>query len=149
MVSWLQPTMGFAPNTHTKHNCYSQKWNSQATWRREIDRYHHLKLSSTCYNVAWLTTKLKRMCRKKRRLFRRAKKSTNPIHKAAYKHIQNETYNALRRAHWSYVNGILAEGLEQCDMNYSMGSKLSLNIKTIKEYLHFESEVLRCSLQGL
>ena len=89
------------------------------------------------------------MCRKKRRLFRRAKKLTNPIHKAAYKHIQNENYNALRWAHWSNVNGILTEGLEQCDMNHSMGSKLSLNIKTIKEYLHFESEVLRCSLQGL
>ena len=74
------------------------------------------KLSSTCYNVPWLTTKLKRMCRKKRRLFRRAKKSTNPTHKAAYKHIQNETLNALRRAHWSYVNGILAEGLAQGDM---------------------------------
>ena len=35
------------------------------------------KLSSTRYNVPWLTSTIRRMCRKKRRLYRRAKSQGN------------------------------------------------------------------------
>ena len=61
------------------------------------------------------------MCRKKGQLSRRAKKLSNPIHKAAYKHIQNETCNALRKVYWSFVKGVLTEGLEQGDMKQFYG----------------------------
>ena len=70
------------------------------------------KLSNTRYNVPWLTTELKWVCSKKRRLFRKTKKLSNPKHKAAYKNIQNETFIALRKAHLCYVNRILTEVLE-------------------------------------
>ena len=100
-----------------KERSVESNWELLASHLKKMQHKHiPSKLTSTRYNVPWLTTKLKRMCHKKRRLFRRAKKSTNPTHKAAYKHIQNETRNALRRAHWSYVNGILTEGLEQGDL---------------------------------
>ena len=49
------------------------------------------KLSSTRYNVPWLTGTIRRMCRKKRRLYRRAKKSGKQEHFTAFKAIQNET----------------------------------------------------------
>ena len=71
------------------------------------------KLTSTRYNVPWLSSKVKRMCRKKRRLYRKAKKSGSTTHKAAFKKFQNETRDTLRTAHWSYVNGILLEGFAQ------------------------------------
>ena len=70
------------------------------------------KLSSTRYNVPWLTSTIRRMCRKKRRLYRRAKKSGKQEHMTAFKAIQNETRDALRQAHWAYVNSILVDGLE-------------------------------------
>ena len=73
------------------------------------------KLTSTRYNVPWLSGKVKKMCRKKRHLYRKAKKSDDPVHKSAFKKLQNETRDALRAAHWKYVNGVLMEGLERGD----------------------------------
>jgi len=55
------------------------------------------------------------MCCKKRRLYRRAKKTQEPRHKEVFKTVQNETRKALKKAHWSYVNGILSDGLENGD----------------------------------
>ena len=107
------------------------KWEMLASHLKKMQHNHiPSKLSSTPYNIPWLPTKLKRMCHKKSQLFRRAKKSRNPNQKAAYKHIQNETRNALRRAHWSYVNGIHAEG--QGDIKPLYGY-IQCNIKTTKE----------------
>ena len=108
------------------------------------------ELPSTCYNIPWLTTKLKWMCRKKHRLFRRTTKLTNPIHKAAYEHIQNETCNALRKANWSYVNGILSEGLEQDDMKAFYGYIRSQHQDNqgVSPLRKTRSTPLRHSLQG-
>ena len=53
------------------------------------------------------------MCRKKHRLYRRAQRSQNASHRAAFEQLQNKTGDALRKAHWSYVNGILTDGLEE------------------------------------
>ena len=55
------------------------------------------------------------MCRLKRKLYNRAKKSKNPACWRKFKHLQNSTRNALRKAHWNYVNGILQEGLDAGD----------------------------------
>ena len=69
------------------------------------------KLSSSRHNVPWLTGEVRKLCRKKRRLYRKAKKaSAGQAHKDAYKKVQNETCNALKKAHWSYVNSILLDG---------------------------------------
>jgi len=73
------------------------------------------KLTSTRYNVPWLSGKVKKMCRKKRHLYRKAKKSDDPVHKSAFKKLQNETCDVLRAANWKYVNGVLMEGLERGD----------------------------------
>ena len=80
------------------------------------DKHIPSKLSSMRYNVPWLTSTIRRMCRKKRRLYRRAKKSGKQEHMIAFKAIQNETRDALRQAHWAYVNSILVDGLERGDV---------------------------------
>ena len=49
---------------------------------------------------------------KKGRLYYRAKELSSLNHKAAYKPIQNETRNALRKPPWSYLNEILVERLD-------------------------------------
>ena len=36
-------------------------------------------------------------------------------HRARFKKLQNQTRDALRKAHWSHVNGILQEGLDKGD----------------------------------
>jgi len=59
------------------------------------------------------SVKVKRICMKKQRLYRKAKKSGSLEHRAEFKKLHNETRDTLTAAHWSYVNGILLEFLER------------------------------------
>ena len=72
------------------------------------------KLSSTRYNLPWLTTEVKRMIRKKKRAYNKAKNG-NEIHRAKFKRLQNATRDALRKSHWNYVNSMLQEGIDTGD----------------------------------
>jgi len=55
------------------------------------------------------------LCRKKRRLYCKAKSPQNPTDREAYKQSQNITRNELKKAHWSHVNKILIDGLQSGD----------------------------------
>ena len=70
------------------------------------------KLSSTRYNLPWVSTEIKRMIRKKRRAYNKAK-SGNEVHRAKFKKIQNATRDALRKSHWNYLNDMFKEGLDK------------------------------------
>ena len=45
----------------------------------------------------------------------KAKKRKSEKHRAAFKEIQNRTRDALRAAHWDYVNHMLKKGLDERD----------------------------------
>ena len=90
-----------------------ENWDLFCTKLKQIQKTHiPTKTTSTRYNVPWLSPSLKRLCARKRRLYNRAKKSKKPTDRAAWKAIQNRTRDELRKAHWSYVNNILSEGLK-------------------------------------
>ena len=55
-----------------------------------------------------LSPVIKRMCRKKRRLYNKAKMGSTK-HRSLYKTLKNTTRDALRKSHWDYVNGMLQE----------------------------------------
>ena len=80
------------------------------TWKELIPS----KPSSTRFNLPWITPDIKRMLRKKRRVYNKAK-GGNDKHRAAFKKIQNESRDALNTAHWTYVNNMLLKGLEGGD----------------------------------
>ena len=73
------------------------------------------KFVSERHQLPWLSSNVKRMCRTKRKLYNKAKKSGSNAAWSRFKHAQNKTRNALRTAHWNYVNSILQEGLETGD----------------------------------
>ena len=72
-------------------------------------------MRSPKHNVPWINQKIRRMCRKKQRLFNKAKRSSKSRDWSAYKSFKKDTSKALRRAHWQYVNNILLEGLQSKD----------------------------------
>ena len=72
-------------------------------------------MRSPKHNVPWINQKIRRMCRKKQRLFNKAKRSSKSRDWSAYKSLKKDTSKALRRAHWQYVNNILLEGLQSKD----------------------------------
>ncbi len=79
------------------------------------DDYIPNKLSSSRISLPWITQGLKRMCRKKQRLFNAAKKSGTTKAWQRYKDHKKATLKALREARWTYINDILQTGLENND----------------------------------
>ena len=71
------------------------------------------KMTKSRFRTPWLTSSVKRMCRKKQRLFNRAKQSKRKQHWEAYRSHKKATLKALRRGRWDYINNILQLGLEE------------------------------------
>ena len=67
------------------------------------------KLTSNRNSLPWLTTDIKRLIRRKRRVYNKAKAGSES-HQKLYKTLENATRDALCRAHWNYVNIILQIG---------------------------------------
>ena len=72
-------------------------------------------LRSAKKNLPWITQGIRRMCRKKQRLFNKAKNSHKDKDWKTYKSLKKDTLKAIRRAHWQYVNNILMDSLENKD----------------------------------
>ena len=60
-----------------------------------------------------LSPSLKRMVKKKGRLYKKAKKKRS--RRSHYLEFERSTKRALKQAHWQHVNGILTSGLEEGD----------------------------------
>ena len=77
-----------------------------------INKYVPCKMSSTRRNVPWCTPAIKRMCRKKQRLYSKCKRTHRPRDWEAFKSHQRATLSALRSARWSYIGGMLSDSEE-------------------------------------
>ena len=62
--------------------------------------------------LPWWNQKLKRLIRRKQRLFNKAKKAGSPSSWSKFRQAQKDTHKALSEARWNYVNKALQEGLE-------------------------------------
>ena len=77
-----------------------------------INKYVPCKMSSTRCNVPWCTPAIKRMCWKKHRLYSKCKRTRRPRDWKAFKSHQRATLSAIRSARWSYIGGMLSNGIE-------------------------------------
>ena len=76
-----------------------------------IAKYVPQKVSSTRRNVPWMTRSLRRMCRKKQRLYNQACKKHAPGAWEEFRKHQRRTTAALRSTRMDYINNILVEGM--------------------------------------
>ena len=65
--------------------------------------------------MPWFNNTLKRMCKKKQRLFNRAKRTKSAQHWEQYKSFKRDTLKAIRKHRWNYINNVLQLGLDQGD----------------------------------
>ena len=80
-----------------------------------LDKFIPSKLTSSRYSMPWFNSTLKRKCRKKQRLFNKAKKSGKSRHWQHYRSYKNETNKAIRRRRWDYINDVLQLSLDKGD----------------------------------
>lgn len=67
-------------------------------------------MSSTKNHQPWITTKTKRLLRRKQRLFKKAKTTNSERLWKKYKNIKKECQKECRRAHSDFVNEIISNG---------------------------------------
>ena len=65
------------------------------------------------FNVPWISTNIKRMCRKKQRLYNRDKRTRKSRHSEKFRTHKKDTLRALRGARWAHINNILELSLSQ------------------------------------
>ena len=78
---------------------------TESGWMKIITK----KLASIRRNVPWMTRSLRRMCRKKQRLYNKAHEKHSW---QEFRSFQRRTTADLRAARWDYINNILVESLE-------------------------------------
>jgi len=64
------------------------------------------------HRLPWFGQRLRRLLRRKRRLYRQAKKTGIWNN---YRHIQRECKRTFRRAEWDFLNNVISDGLQRND----------------------------------
>ena len=75
-----------------------------------IDKHIPSALRSGKHQLTWMNGKLRRLTKKKRRLYRQARKTGSW---ANYRYTQKERKRLFRQAEWNFVNNTIQEGLAQ------------------------------------
>jgi hypothetical protein len=82
----------------------------------------------------WITQKIKQMLRKKERLFRRAQKTKDPLHKLAFTNFRKLTQKTVRNAYWSYLSNLFSP-LDLADPSENYGITRQNNTKNFWTYI--------------
>ena len=80
-----------------------------------MTKYIPSKMTSTRFNMPWFNNTIKRMCKKKQRLFNKAKRTKLNRHWQQYRAFKKDVLKSIRKQRWKYINDILQVSLEQGD----------------------------------
>ena len=70
------------------------------------------KLATSRSNLPWMTTKLRRIIKKKHKLYQKAKKSKKDHDWAVYKKHKSSSQKAMRNAQWDYINNVIETAMQ-------------------------------------
>ena len=88
------------------------KSNLEHPWKKLMENKIPSKLSSKRFKLPWFNRDLKRLCRKKARKCKKAKRSGREDHWEQYKEFQRVVQAKLTEGRWDYINRFLQIGLE-------------------------------------
>ena len=71
-----------------------------------IERFIPSKMTKTKYSVPWIDATIKRLVKKRHKLYLCARKSKDPDVKIHYKRFRAHVQKVLRDAYWKYVSNI-------------------------------------------
>ena len=82
-----------------------------------IDKYIPSRMTSSRQHLPWITPTIRRMVKKKQRLYNRAKKSGRTKHWDMFHCLKRDTRKALRNAHNKYLTNIFTTSFEENNTN--------------------------------
>ena len=71
-----------------------------------VERFIPSKMTKTKYSVPWIDATIKRLVKKRHKLYLRARKSKDSDVKIHYKRFRAHVQKVLRDAYWKYVSNI-------------------------------------------
>ena len=73
-----------------------------------IERFIPSKMTKTKYSLPWIDSSIKRLIRKRDKLYFRARKSSSPDLKNHYKRFRAHVQKSIRDAYWKHVTNIFS-----------------------------------------
>ena len=73
-----------------------------------IERFIPSKVTKTKYSLPWIDTSIKRLIRKRDKLYFRARKSSSPDIKSHYKRFRAHVQKTIRDAYWKHISNIFS-----------------------------------------
>ena len=80
-----------------------------------IERFIPTKITKTKYSLPWIDTSIKRLIRKRDKLYFRARRSSSPDIKNHYKRFRAHVQKAIRDAYWKHISNIFTLDTEIID----------------------------------
>ena len=71
------------------------------------------KTTSKRQNLPWISGQQRRKCRRKHRMYKKAKCSNDPDARSNFKLYKKTTAKEQKRARWQYINNIIQKGFEE------------------------------------
>ncbi|XP_072051513.1 uncharacterized protein [Amphiura filiformis] len=96
------------------NNSVQKKWDNFESKIKEVMEAHiPSKMISSRWNLPWFQREHRRMCRKKRRLYIKAKLTGDQAHWDEYKEFKKVVRRTLNKSRRDYINGTLAETVKE------------------------------------
>ena len=89
-----------------------------------VERFIPSKMTKTKYSVPWIDLTIKRLVKKRNKLYLRARKSKDPDVKIHYKRFRAHVQKVLRDAYWKYVSNIFTFENDSSDPDTSKPEKI-------------------------
>ena len=93
-----------------------------------VERFIPSKMTKTKYSVPWIDATIKRLVKKRHKLYLRARKSNDPDVKIHYKRFRAHVQKVLRDAYWKYVSNIFTFENDSSDPDTPKPEKDGLNV---------------------
>ena len=103
-------------STNLTNNGVNTNWSLlKQHLRSSMDRHIPSKTTSRKQHLPWITPAIRKMCSEKQRSYNLAKRTHKAKHWEKFSALKRDTRNALRGAHWNYMNSIFEESLQRKD----------------------------------
>ena len=80
-----------------------------------IERFIPTKMTKTKYSLPWINSSIRRVIRKREKLYFRARKSSSPDVKNHYKRFRAHVQKVIRDAYWKHISNIFSFETESPD----------------------------------
>ena len=80
-----------------------------------IERFIPTKMTKKKYSLPWIDSSIRRLIRKREKLYFRARKSSSPDVKNHYKRFRAHAQKVIRDAYWKHISNIFSFETESPD----------------------------------